>query len=323
MGKNEQFVVDVNHLSVTFNSGQGVVAAVRDVSFSIKKGSFCAMAGESGCGKSVTAFALTRLLPDRPACQVHGGIEIAGQNLMDMSSRELQRLRGHRVAYVFQEPGRSLNPVIRIGAQVAEAIYLHRKTRADQSELAHLFELVQLPDPQKIGRRYPCELSGGQQQRVMIAMALACDPEVLIADEPTTALDVTIQAEIMQLLRTINRERGTTILFISHNLGLIADVADYIYVMYAGKIVESGSVLSVLNSPMHPYTQALLHAVPRLHGHQQWIESIPGSVPDPTKKIDGCAFASRCKHRKDACDLLSPELVTVSSDRSVACHYHD
>ena len=293
--------------------------AVDGVSLEIGRGETVALVGESGCGKSVTALALARLAPSPPAVIAGGSIRFEGQDVLAMSDADLRRLRGARIAYVFQEPGASLNPVFRVGWQIAEALRLHRQGTSDGEEVIRLLGLVGMSDPERARRAYPHELSGGMQQRVMIAMALACRPALLVADEPTTALDVTIQAQIMNLLVSLQNELGMAMLLITHNLGLAAGAAGRVYVMYAGRIVETGPTRQVLLNPRHPYTRGLLAAVPSLEGTAAGLKGIPGTVPAANRLPPGCRFHPRCQQCRDICREREPELVATGAGQSARC----
>ncbi|MBU4247006.1 MAG: ABC transporter ATP-binding protein [Verrucomicrobia bacterium] len=312
-------LLEVNNLRVYFNAGGRPARAVDGVSISISRGETAALVGESGCGKSVTALALARLAPSPPAVIAGGSIRFESRDVLLMSDAELRRLRGARIAYVFQEPGVSLNPVFRVGWQIAEALHLHRPGTPVRDEVIRLLRLVGLPDPERARQAYPHELSGGMQQRVMIAMALACRPSLLVADEPTTALDVTIQAQIMELLVSLQNELGMAMLLITHNLGLVAGAARRVYVMYAGRIVESGPTEQVLAHPRHPYTQGLLEAVPRLEGAAAGLKGIEGSVPDASRLPPGCRFHPRCMQCRDICRAQEPELAETGQGQSARC----
>lgn len=263
MTQLDDILLDVRDLRVGFDTTPGRFA-VNGISFSVRRGSTAAIVGASGSGKSVTALALTRLLPSPPCRYAGGQVLFDGQDLLRADERALRQIRGSRIAYVFQEPAVALNPVVRVGAQVAEVLYLHRPDTDPRSEVPLLLEQVRLPEPSRVTAAYPHELSGGMQQRVVLAMALAGNPELLIADEPTTALDVTIQAQMLDLLHNLRDSLGLTVLLITHNLGLVADIADIVYVMQDGSIVESGAAAAILQTPSHPYTQALLDAVPTI-----------------------------------------------------------
>ncbi|OGV52397.1 MAG: dipeptide/oligopeptide/nickel ABC transporter ATP-binding protein [Lentisphaerae bacterium GWF2_52_8] len=292
-------LLSVEKLSIDFLMRGSWLPAVSDVSFSLAKGEVLALVGESGCGKSVTCLSLAKLLPEPPARYASGSILLEDKgktsDVLKLHPRELRKIRGGRIAYIFQEPSVSLNPVFRIGEQIAEAIELHRPELEDiRGEVVALLRQVGISEPERRVDAYPHEMSGGMQQRVMIAMALACKPEILVADEPTTALDVTIQAQILDLLRKLRSETEMAIILVTHNLGLVADLADRVIVMYAGHMVESAPVEKLLSSPLHPYTQALLSAVPKLGQDTEKLTTIPGQVPSPANYPRGCRFYGRC-----------------------------
>ena len=314
-------LLQVKDLRISFEVGDSPVRAVDGVSFSMQKGETVALVGESGCGKSVTSSALARLVPEPPGVYDSGEVVYEGQDVLEMDERDLRALRGNEISYIFQEPSTSLNPVFRVGYQIGEAIRLHRKGVNVDHEVVRLLTLVGIPDPEKRMRAYPHELSGGMQQRVMIATALACSPNLLVADEPTTALDVTIQAQILELLGSLQDQLGMAVLLITHNLGLVADVAHYINVMYAGRIVESGPTREVLSNPRHPYTRGLLDAVPRLEGTKGRLKGIPGSVPNPAHLPSGCKFHSRCPHKREECEVSEPDIEICEGGRQVRCHF--
>ena len=313
-------LVEVRNLCITLGKKSRPVKVVDGVTLTLRPGETVALVGESGCGKSLTALAMARLLPSPPARCESGEIIFDGKNVLAMSETELQSLRGNEISYVFQEPASSLNPVFTVGNQVGEAIRLHRPRTNVESEVVSLLRLVGIPDPETRRKAYPHQLSGGMQQRVMIAMALACRPRVLVADEPTTALDVTIQAQILDLLVRLQKELGMAILLITHNLGLVADIAHELNVMYAGRIVESGPAVEVLTNPTHPYTKALLNAVPRLEGTRGRLRGIPGTVPNPRSLPGGCRFHPRCEKRTDVCSDREPEQDRLGRSHWVTCH---
>jgi len=314
-----QPLLEVEDLRVQFGGGAQPVRAVDGVSFAVGAGETVALVGESGCGKSVTALALARLVP--PAGRITGGrVRLAGRDVFALGPAELHRLRGRELAYIFQEPGAALNPVLTVGAQLAEALRRRGAPRAAaRAETVALLRRVGLPDPEQGQRRHPHELSGGQQQRVMIAMALAGRPRLLVADEPTTALDVTIQAQILDLLQDLQRELGMAVLLITHNLGLVAESARRVCVMYAGRVVESGPAAAVLAAPRHPYTRALLAAVPRLDQGAGRLAAIPGQVPPPGRRPAGCAFHPRCPCCRPACRTAEPPWQATSDGHGVCC----
>ena len=318
-------LLEIEDLCTTFDTEDGIVAAVNGVSFNIGRGETLAVVGESGSGKSVTSLSVMRLLAE--GGKVAGGqITFDGEDLLAKSEREMQRIRGNRIAMIFQEPMTSLNPVYTIGNQIAEVIILHQQKgrRAALGMATDLLELVGIPDPAKRARNYPHELSGGMRQRVMIAMALSCRPELLIADEPTTALDVTIQAQILELIRKLQAEIGMSVLFITHDLGVVAEIADRVVVMYAGRAVEVAEVFELFADPLMPYTQGLLASIPELgrtatHGKTR-LEAIPGNVANPADLPPGCAFHPRCRHAEARCRATIPALeVAGASGRLVRC----
>ena len=280
-------ILDVKNLTIEFQSERGWLPAVTDVSFHLRKGEILALVGESGCGKSISCMSLARLLPSPPARIARGEVLLTcrngeTENVLNLTLRQLRKIRGGEIAYIFQEPSVSLNPVFRIGAQIAEAIELHRPDVENvEREVADLLRKVGIPSPEERMRLYPHELSGGMQQRVMIAMALASRPSILVADEPTTALDVTIQAQILDLLAEVRNQFGMSIILVTHNLGIVSEMADRVCVMYAGRIVETAPVREVIDHPLHPYTAALLKAVPALGRKTGMLSTIPGSVPLP------------------------------------------
>lgn len=312
-------LLNVKSLSVAFPAGSGYAEVVSGISFSLRPGESAALVGESGCGKSSACLALTGLCGS--GSKVSGSVIFDGSDLLQLSPRQLRRVRGKGIAYIFQEPGSSLNPVLQIKEQIAEVLHLHRPEVKDISaECVALLEAVGIPDPERRLASYPHELSGGMQQRVMIAMALAGKPQLLIADEPTTALDVTIQAQILDLLNKLCRESRMALLLISHNLGVVGNMADRIAVMYAGRIVESGSAEKILTDPAHPYTRALLAAVPQLGGSGGRLQTIPGTVPPPEEYPAGCRFAPRCSHACEKCVLQEPAAREISPGHTVSCH---
>lgn len=310
-------LLDLRNLQVDF----GATRVVDGVTLSIAEGETLALVGESGCGKSVTALSLARLLPTPPARYAGGEVYLEGRNVLTMRDAELRKLRGGVVSYVFQEPGTSLNPVLRVRTQIREALQAHRPDRATDAEIVRLLKLVGIPAPETRARDYPHQLSGGMQQRVMIAMALASAPKLLVADEPTTALDVTIQAQIIGLLRDLQQQLGMAILLITHNLGLVGDLAHRVAVMYAGQIVEEAPTRDVVRQPLHPYTQALLRSVPALGCARDRLEAIPGSVPNPGRWPPGCRFAPRCPVARTECATNEPGLEPAPGLRFVRCPF--
>ncbi len=313
-------LIEVDDLSVHFGSKSEPLCAVDQISFTIGREETVALVGESGCGKSMTALSLARLIP--MAGRIAGGSILYDKvNVLWKNDRELQQLRGNEIAYIFQEPGVSLNPVFRIGDQIAEAIRQHRKSAHIKKDVIDLLDKVGISDPANRARAYPHELSGGMQQRVMIAMALACRPRLLVADEPTTALDVTIQAQILELLKDLQREMSMSVLLITHNLGLVSELAHRIYVMYAGRIVESGPARNVLSAPHHPYTAGLIRAIPRLDRATERLDGIPGSVPHLSDMPTGCKFHPRCPYRQGDCVQHEPTLEADEDQHEYRCYY--
>ncbi len=321
MGRNGTLLT-VENLKTYFFTDEGISRAVDGVIFSIPFGKTLALVGESGCGKTVTALSVIKLVPYPPGKIVEGKILFEGRDLVTLSEREMQKIRGDRIAMIFQEPMSALNPVFTIGNQIVEAIRLHRDvTVGEAKRLAiELLTRVGIPQPEDRLRSYPHQLSGGMRQRAMIAMALACEPDLLIADEPTTALDVTIQAQILALLNRLKREMGMSILLITHDLGVVAQLADIVAVMYAGRIVESAPVDELFANPLHPYTQGLFEAIPKLgEGKKKRLSVIPGQVPNPIYFPSGCRFHPRCKFCFDKCKDEIPPLENISANHTVAC----
>lgn len=316
---NEDTVLDVQNLSIGF--GKMPVNVVDDVGFSISRGKTLCLVGESGCGKSVTSLAVMGLLPPKSTRIPTGSAYFEGQDLLHLSRHELEEIRGNRMAMIFQEPMTSLNPVFTVGSQIAEAVQRHRKvSKAEARERAlEMFRRVRIPAPETRLDDYPHQLSGGMRQRVMIAMALANDPHLLIADEPTTALDVTIQAQILKLMRDLQQETGTAMLLITHDLGVVAEVADEVAVMYAGRIVESGPVKAIFNDPQHPYTIGLMSSMPALGERAAKLATIRGSVPPPQALPPGCRFATRCPFADDHCRMNVPALLPDDHGHAWAC----
>jgi peptide/nickel transport system ATP-binding protein/oligopeptide transport system ATP-binding protein len=315
------YLLEIKNLKMDFGKNAEALRAIDDVSFTIGAGETVCLVGESGCGKTVTALSIARLVPTPPANYVGGEILLNGSDVLKMSNEALRSIRGGVVSYVFQEPGASLNPVFRVGNQIKESLKLHRPEKANNEEVIRLLKLVGIPAPESRIRNYPFELSGGMQQRVMIAMALASEPKLLVADEPTTALDVTIQAQILELLSELQQRLGMAILLITHNLGIVGDMADRVAVMYAGQIVELSSAKELLRRPLHPYTKALMNAVPKLAGGANRLSAIPGNVPRIGNFPPGCRFAPRCPIAKPECSQKIPELLEVEPGCFVRCPF--
>ena len=319
-------LLSVRGLSTEFRTERGTVKAVDDVSFDLAAGETLAVVGESGSGKSVTAMSILRLIPDPPGRILAGEVVFDGRDLLKLDDHEIRSIRGNRIAMIFQEPMSSLNPSLTIGLQIAEPINLHRKTpwAAAMDMAAELLARVRLPDARSRLKSYPHQFSGGMRQRAMIAMALACQPQLIIADEPTTALDVTVQAQILALLKEVTRAVNSALILITHDLGVVARYADRVCVMYGGRIVESGPAREIYARPRHPYTIGLMASVPRLDqvaGSR--LMPIEGQPPNLANLPPGCAFAPRCRHATDLCRKERPVLASSGPEHHSACHYHD
>jgi len=320
-------ILEVRHLSTYFLTGKQPVRAVDDLSYTVKRGEFAAIIGESGSGKTVSALSLLRLIPYPPGLIVGGEVLFEGEDILKYTDAEMQKLRGKKISMIFQEPSAALNPVMTVGAQIGEAIMLHEKLdkKAARQKTLELLELVGIPSPEKRIDQYPFELSGGMQQRVMIAMAMSCQPDILIADEPTTALDVTVQAQVLEQLNRIREKTGTTMIIITHNLGIVARYADSVKIMYGGKLVEQGPTREVFRDPRHPYTQGLIQAVPRLDKPRtKDLYTIKGEPPDMSRvPPDSCAFAPRCPYETAECLKARPEHREVGPGHTCACFHMD
>jgi len=318
-------ILSIRNLKTYFKTEDAVSLAVDDVSFDIPAGKIVALVGESGCGKSVTALSIMRLIPSPPGVIAGGQILFDGRDLLHLPEREMRALRGNAISMIFQEPMTSLNPVFRVGDQIAATIRLHRGVSRYEArrQAIQLLDKVGIPAPESRVDDYPHQMSGGMRQRVMIAMALACNPKVLIADEPTTALDVTIQAQILDLLRNLQADTGMSILLITHDLGVVAETAHHVAIMYAGKIVEEADVEELFLRPKHPYTERLFASLPQLHDNRDRLETIPGQVPAATEFPAGCRFNPRCPHAMDVCRDTEPRYIEVAPGHKVACWLHD
>jgi len=318
-------LLKVKNLKTYFHTDGGVARAVDGVSFVLRKGETLGLVGESGCGKSVTSLSVMRLIPDPPGKIVQGQIRFKDRDILRLSEAEMRSVRGNDIAMIFQEPMTSLNPVFTCGFQIDEAVMRHQglNRNAARVKTVDMLQRVGIPDPEGRANEYPHQLSGGMRQRVMIAMALSCNPDLLIADEPTTALDVTIQAQILELLEALQREFGMAVLMITHDLGVIAGVADRVAVMYAGKIVEASGVDPIFAAPRHPYTQGLLESIPRLTERKERLSVIPGTVPDATQFPSGCRFSPRCARAEAICRENEPPLLRIDDNRehAVACWF--
>mgnify|MGYP001094328100 CR=1 FL=1 len=312
----------VKDLKTYFFTHEGVVKAVDGVSFKIDKGETFGLVGESGCGKSITALSIMRLIPHPPGKIVAGGIYFEGQNLLELDGREMRKIRGKKISMIFQEPMTSLDPVFTIGHEIMEAIQLHQRLAKDEAKkrAIEVLRIVAMPDPEKRINSYPHELSGGMRQRATIAMALSCNPDLLIADEPTTALDVTIQAQILRLINELKGEFAMSILLITHDLGVIAEMCDSVAVMYAGHIVEYASLDTLFRNPLHPYTKGLYRAIPRLDVETKRLEIIKGLVPNLLDVPSGCPFHPRCDFCFERCINEMPKLIEVEDHHLVSCH---
>ncbi|MEH7125043.1 ABC transporter ATP-binding protein [Bacillus sp. JJ1773] len=318
-------ILQIKDLKVSFQTGKKFVPAIDGVSFELNEGEILGIVGESGSGKSVTSLTTMGLIPSPPGKIENGEIIFEGKDLKNISEKEWRKIRGNQISMIFQEPMTSLNPLFTIGNQLMEAIRLHTATSksAAKSRSIELLKLVGIPRAEGILSEYPHQLSGGMRQRVMIAMAMACNPRVLIADEPTTALDVTIQAQILALMKDLNEKTNTSIIFITHDLGVVAEICERVIVMYSGQIVEQGDVRTILKNPQHPYTKGLLKSVPDLRGKKDRLYSIPGNVPTPGTVHKGCRFAARCSEVFDRCHEESPELNIMETDgHKVRCLLH-
>jgi oligopeptide/dipeptide ABC transporter ATP-binding protein len=327
VGESGELLLDVRGLRTSFHTTDGVVRAVDGIDFQVRRGEVMGLVGESGCGKSVTSLSIMRLVA--PPGRVEGGeVIFDGHDLLKLSRREMRDLRGERISMIFQQPTSSLNPVYDVGMQLGEVLELHRnmKRPAARNRALELLRMVGIPDPQRRLDAFPHELSGGMAQRVMIAMALACEPELLIADEPTTALDVTIQAQILDLMRTLQRETNTAMILITHDLGVVAEMCDRVAVMYAGEIVEQSDVATLFDEPKHPYTRGLIGSVPTLGSTADQLATIPGSVPNLIDLPPACRFAPRCYLRTEANVVLAdekhPDLLEVAPGHDVRCWYY-
>ena len=320
MSRNE--ILQVKDLETTFFTHDGNIAAVDHITFSVREGEILGIVGESGCGKSVTSLSIMGLVPNPPGKITNGKILLDGKDLTKLKEKEMRKIRGQQVAMIFQEPMTSLNPLFTIGNQLIEAIRIHNKKwtkKQAKNRAVEIMKLVGLPRAEQLLEEYPHQLSGGMRQRVMIAMALVCSPKVLIADEPTTALDVTIQAQILHLIKDLNSRLNTAVLLITHDLGVVAETCERVIVMYAGQIVEEAPVLEIFNNPRHPYTQGLIKSVPDIRYKKDALYSIPGNVPKPGSIMNGCRFAARCPHAFDRCLSETPQIYDVSDHHKSRC----
>ncbi|MCM3726368.1 ABC transporter ATP-binding protein [Neobacillus cucumis] len=318
-------ILQIKNLKISFQSGKTLLPAVDGISFNLREGEILGIVGESGSGKSVTSLATMGLIPSPPGKIEDGQIIFEGRDLINLSEKEWRKVRGNQISMIFQEPMTSLNPLFTIGNQVMEAIKLHTNLSKREALVRgiELLRLVGIPRAEGILREYPHQLSGGMRQRIMIAMAMACNPKVLIADEPTTALDVTIQAQILALMKDLNKKTNTSIILITHDLGVVAEICERVIVMYSGQIVEQGDVRTILKNPQHPYTRGLLKSVPELRGKKERLYSIPGTVPAPGTIQNGCRFAPRCAEAFGKCHEEEPQLLNLEKEEhEVRCFLH-
>ncbi len=315
-------LLKVNNLKTYFYTHEGVIKAVDEVSFSVKQGETLGIVGESGSGKSVTALSIMRLIPDPPGKIVGGEIIFEGRNLCSLSEKEMQKIRGRKISMIFQEPMTSLDPVFTVGHEIMETILLHQNLSKQEArkKAIQMLEVVGIPDAARSMNNYPHELSGGMRQRIMIAMALSCNPALLIADEPTTALDVTIQAQILRLINDLKKKFNTAVLIITHDLGVISEMCDYVAVMYAGHIVEYTDVYTIFENPLHPYTKGLNRSIPRMDEDRETLETIKGIVPDLLYLPSGCPFHPRCEYAVERCFREVPKFIEVEPHHLVKCH---
>jgi oligopeptide/dipeptide ABC transporter ATP-binding protein len=316
----DQNLLEIHNLTVQFPSGDKFVKAVNGVNLGIRAGETLGIVGESGCGKSVSLFSILRLLP--PQARIDGEIFFDGKELLHLPINEMRRIRGKEISMIFQEPMTSLNPVLKIGEQLIEAITFHEKVRRKEAaaKSLDLLRLVEIPDTEKRLNSYPHQLSGGMRQRVMIAMALACKPKILLADEPTTALDVTIQAQILDLMQRLKEEYGMSIVIVTHDMGVIAEIAQRVAVFYAGRVVEEAETVSLFDHPTHPYTEGLLGCIPLINVNEEHLNVIEGMIPNPLSLPAGCPFHPRCHYATDICRTEEPHLMPVSDNHKAACH---
>ena len=319
--KQSDIILEVKDLCVEFQTVEGRVQAVDHLSYTLHKGEKLGIVGESGSGKSVSSLAMMQLIPNPPGRVTGGEILYKGKDLVKLSEKEMQRLRGNEISMIFQEPMTSLNPIIQCGKQIAESLRLHRGMNKKEAaeEAVRMMKAVGIANPEVRAHEYPHQMSGGMRQRVMIAMALACQPQILIADEPTTALDVTIQAQILDLIRDLNREMNAAVLFITHDLGVVSELCDTVIVMYTGHIVEQAPVRELFRDPKHPYTVGLLNAIPAITKESKPLKTIEGVVPNSTERIEGCSFWPRCPHASERCRKEAPPVTRPGEDRLVRC----
>lgn len=319
--KQSDIILEIKDLSVEFQTVEGTVRAVNGLNYVLHKGEKLGIVGESGSGKSVSSLGVMHLIPNPPGKITEGSILYDGEDLVKKGEKEMQKIRGNEISMIFQEPMTSLNPIIKCGRQIAETLSLHRglKKKEAMAEAIKMMKAVGIANAEARAHEYPHQMSGGMRQRVMIAMALACQPRILIADEPTTALDVTIQAQILDLIRELNEKMGTSVLFITHDLGVVNELCDNVIVMYTGRIMEKAPVKELFENPLHPYSIGLMEAIPKITKEREPLMTIDGMVPNPTEKIEGCSFWPRCPKATERCKKSMPPMVEVSEERSVRC----
>ena len=322
-GVNDDIVLQVEDLTVYYELEEETVKAVNHISFSLKRGETIGLVGETGAGKTTTALALLRLVPDPPGVIKSGTITVCGNDMLSLPVQKLESIRGKDISMIFQDPMTSLNPVFKVVDQIAESLEIHEKLSKTEAHEKALDMLETVGISRSRGGEYPHQFSGGMKQRVGIAIALACSPQLLIADEPTTALDVTIQAQVLDLIKDLKDKNGTSVIMITHDLGIVAEICDQVAVMYAGHIVEHGSLDEVFNHTLHPYTEGLFNSLPNINDRKSELKPIPGLMPDPTNLPEGCAFAPRCEYATEACKTTQPELRTVGGTHKVACLRYD
>ena len=324
MDKREK-VLEIKDLCVDFRTTEGTVRAVNHLSYILHKGEKLGIVGESGSGKSVSSLGIMQLIPNPPGEITRGAIIYKGEDLVHTSEKIMQHIRGNEISMIFQEPMTSLNPIIKCGKQIAESLRLHRgmKKKEAMDEAIRMMRSVGIANPEVRAHEYPHQMSGGMRQRVMIAMALACQPQILIADEPTTALDVTIQAQILDLIRELNESMGTSVLFITHDLGVVSELCDTVIVMYTGHIVEKAPVRELFKDPKHPYTIGLMNAIPKITKDRPPLQTIDGVVPNPTERIYGCTFWPRCPHATQKCKQEKPPIIKLSDEHQVRCFLYE
>lgn len=314
-------LLNIKELSVEFQTTEGTVHAINCLSYSLKEGETLGIVGESGSGKSVSSLGIMKLIPNPPGKIVNGEIIYNGKDLTKISEKEMETIRGNEISMIFQEPMTSLNPIITCGKQIAESLKLHRGMNRKEAmkEAVEMMKAVGIANPEKRANEYPHQMSGGMKQRVMIAMALACHPKVLICDEPTTALDVTIQAQILDLIRNLNKETKTAVIMITHDLGVVSELCEKVIVMYTGRIVEEAPADVIFKNPLHPYTEGLISAIPKITKERDPLKTIEGVVPNPTEKIEGCSFWPRCNEAMEQCRKQEPPMVQIEENRKVRC----